>query len=203
MTSPTTKNATSLAFVFVALLAVLALAGCGSDSTAPASSAPPDYEKALAGAPPALAELYADGNELLPGGREAFTERIESLGHPAVVNKWASWCGPCREEFPYLQELAAELGTEIAFLGVNANDNDDAAATFLRDNPLPYPSYLDPDEDISSAELEAPIAFPATAFYDASGKLIATHQGVYTGVEDLRADIEENFGLSTRRSGSN
>ena len=167
----------------------LALAGCGSDSGGGADSAP-DYEKALAGAPRPLAELYEQQSRLLPGGRDAFERQLAELrGYPAVVNKWASWCGPCREEMPWFQRLSARLGKRIAFLGVNSNDSSAAAGDFLREFPLPYPSFSDPDEEIAEA-MEATIGFPATAFYDSSGELAHVQQGQYASIDALAADIE-------------
>ena len=63
-------------------------------------------------------------------------------------------------------------------------------ATFLEQLPLPYPSYLDPDQEIA-AELGGPTqAFPATAFYDSSGELVYTHNGLYADEADLAADID-------------
>ena len=70
-------------------------------------------------------------------------------GYPVVVNVWASWCGPCRFEFPHFQRAAAAYGKRVAFLGIDSQDSDDAAATFLREEPVPYPSYTDPDEEIA------------------------------------------------------
>jgi cytochrome c biogenesis protein CcmG, thiol:disulfide interchange protein DsbE len=105
-----------------------------------------------------------------------------------VVNKWASWCGPCRFEFPHFQELAAERGGEVAFLGVNSKDSADAARTFLEQLPVPYPSYTDPDHEIGDL-LEGAREFPATGFYDSSGELVYVRRGAYASKEDLAADI--------------
>jgi thiol-disulfide isomerase/thioredoxin len=175
------------------VLAALALVACGStdDAGNPDSELSPDQATApLEGAPPPLTAIRDQANQLLGGGTEAFEQRLAELkGTPVVVNKWASWCGPCRLEFPFFQSQAQQLGSEVAFLGVDSNDSEDAAATFLEELPLPYPSYLDPDQQIAG-EIGAPVNFPATAFYDSSGELVYGQQGVYSDEAALAADIE-------------
>lgn len=164
-------------------------AGCGSDANGDESGKHPDYEKALAGAPAPLANLYAQANELLPGGLDAYEKRIGELrGFPAVVNVWASWCGPCRFEFPHFQQAAARYGKRVAFLGIDSQDSAEFAEDFLAEEPVPYPSYEDPDEEI--ADTTDAFALPATAFYDREGELVFTKQGNYEDVAELRADIE-------------
>jgi cytochrome c biogenesis protein CcmG, thiol:disulfide interchange protein DsbE len=185
-------RARSIAVAATVALAAVAI-GCGSDEEGPGNpeSRAVDYEQALADAPAPLADLYAEGNELLSGGLDAFEARLEELrGHPVVVNKWASWCGPCRAEFPFFQAQAAKLGEEIAFLGVDGQDSDDAARTFLDELPLPYPSYSDPDLEISK-ELDAEIEFPSTIFFDSDGEQVYVHRGGYQDESDLVADIEK------------
>ena len=169
---------------------VLALSACGSGSGDDGGGKSPDYAKALAGAPKPLAKLYDQPNRLLPGGTGAFEQRLADLrGYPVVVNKWASWCGPCREEMPWFQRLSARLGKRIAFLGVDSQDSSAAAKEFLREFPLPYPSYSDPGKEIAQA-MEATIGFPATAIYDLNGKLAHVQQGQYASQDALAADIE-------------
>jgi cytochrome c biogenesis protein CcmG/thiol:disulfide interchange protein DsbE len=183
----------------VAVLAVVGLTvwgvssggnSVGSSAGNPASRAV-DYDQALAGAPPALADLYANADVLIPGGADALHVQLAKLqGHPAVVNVWASWCGPCRSEFPDFQQVSAERGKEVAFLGVDANDNDAAAQTFLEELPLPYPSVTDPDEQVRH-ELGLAGGYPSTAYYDSSGKLVYVKQGPYQSAADLQADIDK------------
>ena len=172
----------------LALLAIaFAATGCGS-SVEGGSSVHPNYDRALAGAPPPLAALYEQGNRLLPGGLDAYEERIAGLrGYPVVVNVWASWCGPCRFEFPHFQEAAAKYGKRVAFLGVDSQDADDEAARFLREEPVPYPSYEDPDEEI--ADELGTIGLPATAFYDRGGELVFLQQKPYVENGEIDADI--------------
>ncbi len=164
------------------------LAACGN-SESNFGSKPPDYKQALAGAPRPLAALYAQPSKLLPGGADAFQSRIATLhGYPIVVNQWASWCGPCREEFPWFQRASAKYGKRVAFLGVDSQDSDAAARTFLGEAPVPYPSYTDPNKDIGKV-LKATLGLPDTAIYDSTGKLVFTKQGPYTSQADLVADI--------------
>ncbi|HEY6731492.1 MAG TPA: TlpA disulfide reductase family protein [Solirubrobacterales bacterium] len=174
-------------------LGVLALtvaigSGCGDSEGGDYGGSHPDYAKALAGSPPALAALHKQGNELLEGETSAYEERIAALrGYPVVVNVWASWCGPCRQEFPTLQRLSARYGKKVAFLGVNSEDSNDAASTFLREVPVPYPSYTDPDKDIFDSI--GGIGFPDTAYYDRSGELVYVKQGQYQDESEMEADI--------------
>jgi cytochrome c biogenesis protein CcmG/thiol:disulfide interchange protein DsbE len=150
----------------------------------------------LEGSPAPLAALHAQSNELLEGGTDAFDARLHELrGHPVVINKWASWCGPCRAEFPLLQQVATTRGREIAFVGVNARDKRPAAERFAARYPVPYPSYEDPGEEIAQS-LKAPSNFPVTLFLDPKGRTVFTHQGGYRSAADLSADIDEHLGSS-------
>lgn len=174
--------------LFALLLVALLSGGCGTSASGGSGGSHPDYAKALAGSPPPLAALHMQANDLLPGGQEAFEKRLAQLhGYPVVVNVWASWCGPCRFEFPVLQKLSARYGKRVAFLGINSEDSDDAAATFLREEPVPYPSYTDPDKKI--AESIGALGYPDTAFYDKKGKLVYLKIGPYAEDSDLEADV--------------
>jgi cytochrome c biogenesis protein CcmG, thiol:disulfide interchange protein DsbE len=177
-----------------ALLVVLAIAGCaGSDAGNPDSRISVEQAKEpITGAPTQLAAIRSQGNELLGGGTDAFAARLQGLtGIPVVINKWASWCGPCRYEFPWFQSLAEKRGGAIAFLGVNSNDSDGSAEQFLSELPLPYPSYTDPDLEIAQELGGPPQAFPTTTFYDRTGKLVYTHPGVYRDESELVADVNK------------
>jgi cytochrome c biogenesis protein CcmG/thiol:disulfide interchange protein DsbE len=165
----------------------------GDPGAANPESAATDYEAALSDAPRPLAELYAKGDALIPGGLDAYEAELAKLeGHPVVVNLWASWCGPCRAEFPLFQRAAAEYGDRVAFLGVDSLDTDPAAETFLEQFPVPYPSITDPDREIWD-ELRLR-GLPGTAFYAADGELEYLRNGPYTNEDDLIAEIERYTG---------
>ncbi len=177
-----------MALAALSLLALTAT-GCGSSSGQDYGGQHPDYATALAGSPAPLASLHKQADQLLDGGVDAFEARIASLeGYPVVTNVWASWCGPCREEFPTLQKLSARYGKRVAFVGVNSRDGDDTAATFLREAPLSYPSYTDPDGKIA-ASLGTIGGLPDTAFYNRSGELCHLKQGQYPEQDELEADV--------------
>ena len=176
----------------VALVAVVALglsqASGGQEDPPPA---PERFDLAaaqreLAGAPEPFAALHARANRLEDSG---FREKLRELrGHPVVINKWASWCGPCRAEFPVFQRVATRLGKEVAFLGLNAGDNRGDAAKFLQRFPVPFPSYTDPSEKLART-VGAQAYFPQTVFIDAAGERYV-HQGQYRTEADLVADID-------------
>jgi cytochrome c biogenesis protein CcmG, thiol:disulfide interchange protein DsbE len=125
----------------------------------------------------------------IPGGRDAFEARVENAGKPVVVNKWASWCGPCRLEFPFLRSQAEKRKGDVLFIGVNSNDNRGDAEDFLEEEPVPFKHFEDPRLDIA-ASFNAVIPFPATAFYDSRGELAYVHQGGYSDEESLAKDVE-------------
>jgi len=151
-----------LAAVFL-LLTVLA--GCNSDDAPPSAN-------------------------FVPGGRDRFEKVLErERGMPIVVNKWASWCGPCRLEFPFFRDQAKKRKGDVVFIGVNSNDNRGDAEEFLKEEPVPYKHFEDPKLEIAAA-FNAVQAFPSTAFYDSKGELAFVHQGGYASEDALAEDID-------------
>lgn len=188
-----------------AVLAVGAAVGvgaaCGGDEdTVDPGSANPDSALSLdeaqapvKQAPPELVAVREQANEILDEGEEAFDARLaefEQAEIPVVINKWASWCAPCREEFPEFQRQAIERGDEVAFIGLLANDGPETGETFLSGLPLPYPSYLDPDQELAE-KFDIAREFPSTVIIDSDGELAHSRLGPYTSEAELEADIEE------------
>jgi thiol-disulfide isomerase/thioredoxin len=175
------------AVITLCALAVTAAVVVGAIQAGNSENAPQDEASALSlaevskpidGAPADLAALRKRVNELDGGGAKAFDAQLRALrGHPVVVNMWASWCEPCRFELPFLQREALARGDKVAFLGVNVNDGRDAALARARQFPMPYPSFEDPRSNLFSRYRAR--GLPTTAFYDARGKLVIVHQGVF------------------------
>ena len=181
---------TAAALALVILL-IIGLAQLGSSTPAPP---PPRLTLAqmrtrLAGSAPQLASLHAQANELLGGGIGALDVRLRRLhGEPLVINKWASWCAPCRSEFGVFQRVSLTDGRTVAFLGIDsAEPNRADAASFLGSFPVSYPSYYDKSGQTGLAITDSG-STPVTVFYSRSGR-IYIHQGPYPSVAKLEEDV--------------
>lgn len=161
----------------------------GGSGAAPQPLTRAEVSRPVADAPPELAALRRRVNELTDGGTKALDAQLRALrGHPVVVNVWASWCEPCLFELPFLQRQAVERGAQVAFLGVNSGDNNADARKMAARFPMPYPSFEDPRQNVAGRYRA--LGLPATAFYDARGKLVTVHQGGYRTEARLAADID-------------
>jgi cytochrome c biogenesis protein CcmG, thiol:disulfide interchange protein DsbE len=175
--------------VLAAIASALIAVGCGAAQPPSRAPTPAALRAAIAGSPPGLAALHAQRDQLLSGGTAAFKARLAALrGFPVVVNVWASWCGPCRAEFPLFQVASAQLGRRVAFLGVDTLDATTDARNFLAKFPVSYPSYQDPSGELARSLAPAQ-GVPITAFIDRGGKVSYFHQGAYRTEAELVRDI--------------
>ena len=137
----------------------------------------------------ALRRNHADANRFIGDGRDALDERLASLeGVPVVVNTWASWCGPCRAEFPFFAAAAKRHDAKVAFVGVNVTDSRDSAQAFLEERSPGFASVFDADGK-AARSLGADRAMPMTLFLDRDGKVVHAKLGGYATAELLEADI--------------
>ena len=152
-------------------LSVLVLVSCGSDQ----ESTPPPPEP--------------ENVRLLDGGRRAFEAYVDRhQGRPVVVNKWASWCGPCRAEFPFFAAAVKRHGARVAFLGLDFMDGRPSAQKFVDEHPPGFPSITD-GRGAAARSIGAGRGLPTTVFFDRAGRRVHTKLGGYAKSSQLDADI--------------
>lgn len=131
----------------------------------------------------------AEADEAYPALAPVTADRLDALvaerrGRVVVLNYWATWCGPCRREFPELAKLRDYFSKdELAVVSVSLDFDRDMLRTFIRENPFPYPVYfagpgLMDDKDID--------AIPRTLLFAPDGREVQNHDGPIT-FEELRA----------------
>jgi peroxiredoxin len=110
--------------------------------------------------------------------------RLKELrGQVVLVNFWASWCGPCRQEMPLLDDIYkkySKLGFVI--LGINVEQDSSKAKTYLRDVPVSFPILYDTQNTLS--KLYDVNAMPTTVIVDRNGNVRYIHQGYKPGYEE-------------------
>jgi peroxiredoxin len=106
----------------------------------------------------------------------------EQRGQVVLVNFWATWCGPCRQEMPHLNRIYDKYrASGFVLLGVNIDDDPRAAADLAAKLGLRFPVLLDTDKQVSRAYDMS--AMPATLLIDRDGRVRHIHRGYRDGVE--------------------
>ena len=107
----------------------------------------------------------------------------ELKGQVVMVNFWATWCVPCRQEMPHLEALHARYNSlGFTLLGVNVEDNPGGAKKWLDENgPVTFPVLLDPKNEVS--KLYKVVAMPSTVLVARDGTMRFIHHGYKPGYE--------------------
>ena len=110
-----------------------------------------------------------------------------------VLNFWATWCGPCREEMPLFEEIWKKYKDKgVIFVGVDVMDDRENASEFLEEIGITYPNLYDPSGEVSNKYKV--IALPATFFIDKEGNIVAKNYGSFVGPDGkkkLKLYLEE------------
>lgn len=177
----------------VFLMAGLLLAGCGRQSTSAADAV------AAVDAATGLTRIAIADRVPMPETAgttiDGHPARVaDALGKVVVLNAWASWCAPCRDEIPRLvSAYEASDRSQVAFLGLNVNDDPASAADFASASDIGYPSISDTDGALFNAIPGlASTGLPSTVFLDRQGRVAARIIGpVHDGqVESVLASLE-------------
>lgn len=113
-------------------------------------------------------------------------------GRPVVMNFWATWCAPCKEEMPLLNQYAEKYADQMVVLGVNSGEMEDIVAPFVEEYALGFPILMDTTNAVSDTYYVR--SYPMTFFVDSEGVLRAQHLGMLS--EKLLARYLETIGIT-------
>jgi len=194
--------------ILAIVAALLVLAGCVDDSpiggtgggTVDVASPALVHLKQRAGIAncPASTATPRSGDALpdttlpcLGGGRDV---RLSGLQGPLLINLWGSYCAPCRDELPVLQQVHRAAGDKLTVLGIDYQDPSPGSALQLAaDSVVTFPSVADPGADVH-ADLEV-IALPQTVFVDPQGKIVATERRPLTSFDQAADLVRQHLGI--------
>jgi thiol-disulfide isomerase/thioredoxin len=179
------------------LLAML-LAGCSA--IVPTTSPTPGTDLVAARRAAGIQDCPQPVGEAVTGGMPELTldclggdatVSLAALRGPMLINLWAQWCLPCRQEAPVLAAFDAARD-DVGVLGINYDDPEpDWAIEFARLSGWTWPQLADPDKTI-----QAPVGvpgIPVTLLLDAEGRIVTRHSGAFTDLDELSAWVDEGL----------
>lgn len=189
----------SFVLIAVALLLVALISGAYAlydvlgNSYTGSVTAPPSVSQSGRDMAPDFTVLDGNGNEV---------KLSDFSGIPVVLNFWATWCGPCRNELPDFDAMAKEFQGQTAFMMVNLTDGYSetvaSVSKFVTENGYTFPVYFDTKSEAAYAY--GVNAVPATYFIGADGTIVSYHIGMIDGAS-LRQGIENLGGVSGAAGG--
>lgn len=102
----------------------------------------------------------------------------DNLFQPVVINFWATWCGPCKEEMPLLEKLSKQYSNQVTFIGVNSGEDQDTVKQFLAKQDINFLILLDQAGNVTDDYFVK--NFPMTFFVDKDGILQVQQIGLLT-----------------------
>lgn len=115
-------------------------------------------------------------------------------GKPLIINVWASWCGPCRQEMPSLVRLAARHGGKFNMIGISTDDYPEKAYAFLEQAGIPFDNFI--DRNLQLENMLGANKLPLTLLVDKNGKVLGKHYGAKDWSSDeARRLIETAFNI--------
>ena len=128
------------------------------------------------------------------------TKRFSDFkGKPLIINVWASWCGPCRDEMGSLERLARRYnGRQFNVIGISTDDDHQAAAAFIRQSNVTFENFI--DSNVFLENMLGANTIPLTVLVDAKGRVIEKVRGAYQWDTPETVDaIAATFKISLKR----
>lgn len=117
---------------------------------------------------------------------------LESITGPAVINVWGSWCIPCRQEMPFLRELAAT--GKVKIIGIDVEEaNMESARKFVIEQGMSWPNLYDAD---GSTKSSFGMGVPVTWYLNSKSEVANKHIGVLKSKDQLFSDVEKYLGIN-------
>lgn len=158
-----------------------AKAGAGIEDCAPAERTKVSED----GLPDLILDCFGGGDPV----------NLAGIRGPAVINLWASWCKPCKEELPLFAKAHRILGDRMQFVGIDfADDAPDAALELVAKSGVTYPQLADPTSTVKT-DLKV-VGLPQTVFVDRQGTIVATERRAFRSYSDLTAAIKKHLGVT-------
>lgn len=169
-------------FFLLSLISLFALTACGGETAPSSVESAAEGESSLKEAP--------DFTVYDRSGKAYSLSDFRGKG--VILNFWASWCGPCKNEMPDFDEIYKELGDKYHFLMVNMTDGNtetvETAGSFIEEKGYSFPVYYDTEGTAGAAY--SVYSIPTTYFIDAEGHVLAYASGSISG-ETLRSGISQ------------
>ena len=199
-------TATTVALLLVGITTLATVTACRADDAGsqvyrsqPSTSVPVESDPVTARIRPCpRSDQHAGSDGSLPDIELACLGpgnpvRMSGLsGQPLIVNVWASWCGPCHQEMPWLQRLA-DTG-DVDVLGVDAEDQSRAASELLQELNVSYPSVFDP-ENLFAREVGV-VTKPMSLLVAPNGAVVRVVPGPFESYEQMVQLVSEQLGVT-------
>jgi len=174
----TASAAVGLSFILAAA------AGCGSSAAAPKSGGAGGSSESNDKGPAEVGKSAPDLSVQTVNGKGQVT-RDSLSGKVAIVDFWATWCGPCKQSFPKLEELAKQNQGKVQVVGISVDDKSDGVADFAKSNGATFPIGWDDGHAIANRwKVDS---MPTTYILDGSGTVRYIHAGYHDGEADVIA----------------
>jgi cytochrome c biogenesis protein CcmG, thiol:disulfide interchange protein DsbE len=125
-------------------------------------------------------------------GHQGQVQLADYKGKTVYVDFWASWCGPCKQSFPWMNEMQKRYGDKgLRIVGINLDQKADDAKTFLKDNPAQFDVAFDTAG--KAPKVYGIKGMPTSVLIGADGKVLMVHQGFK---EENQAELEKQLRLA-------
>jgi cytochrome c biogenesis protein CcmG/thiol:disulfide interchange protein DsbE len=178
--------------VALVVLLALVLSGCGTDGGSAGDDPADGGDGGAASAPQPLPELSLDAFD-----SDSEPLALGNVRGPAVISLWASWCAPCREEMPVLEQFHQQYAGRVDLIGIDFQDpQTEKAADLVAETGVTYPLYSDFRGELNGLDPFPNLrGLPFLALVDDRGRVVHQEFVVVDSVAELEEMVSEHLGV--------